>query len=90
MGGTGWCIWLPVKLAQKLYGIVVEGVFSPLTTLTGKWTHKVSRREEPEMPKAKTVLEMTPNSEEPSQQRRAFPFFSQEEEGNQVLAGVLV
>ena len=29
--------------------------------------------------KAKTVLEMTPNSEEPSQQRRAFPFLSQED-----------
>ena len=68
MGGTGGRTGLPAKLDQKPHSKVVEGFVSPLTTLTGKWTHRVSRREEPEMPKAKTVLEMTPTSEEPSQQ----------------------
>jgi hypothetical protein len=52
MGGTGGRTGLPAKLDQKPHSKVVEGFVSPLTTLTGKWTHKVSRREEPEMPKS--------------------------------------
>ena len=52
MGGIGGRTGLPAKLDQKPHSKVVEGFVSPLTTLTGKWTHRVSRREEPEMPKS--------------------------------------